>query len=327
MTHGATENGAVAKGLYVTKTARFEVTRKAALLAAATPLALMLGAAPAFAQTATQTPAQLEIKDQQTDPTTTQGASDQDKASDIVVTGSRIRRPSIDNAQPTNVIDSKLLDDRGYANVADAINQLPGFAVPDSSSIGNQGNGFGVGQSFVNLYGLGSQRTLTLVNGRRFVGANASTVFSSAGGGGQVDLNTIPTKLIERVDTVSIGGAPIYGSDAIAGTVNIILKHDYEGIDLDGQAGISQRGDLGNQRIRALVGKNFAGGRGNITVDAEYNHDDGLLGSQRSVIAQQSGFITPFDPSNPSQPLANAQYQKILVQNLRTFLGEPGGNP
>ena len=172
-------------------------------------------ATPALAQTTdatASTPAQAA-------PTPTSSGA---KSDDIVVTGSRIRRPSIDNAQPTNVIDSKLLDDRGYANVADAINQLPGFAAPDSSSLGNQGNGFGVGQSFVNLYGLGSQRTLTLVNGRRFVGANASTVFSSAGGGGQVDLNTIPTKLIERVDTVSIGGAPIYGSDAIAGTVNII---------------------------------------------------------------------------------------------------------
>ncbi len=297
-----------------TKTLLSTTSLSACLISAATI------ATPALAQTTdatASTPAQAA-------PTPTSSGA---KSDDIVVTGSRIRRPSIDNAQPTNVIDSKLLDDRGYANVADAINQLPGFAVPDSSSLGNQGNGFGVGQSFVNLYGLGSQRTLTLVNGRRFVGANASTVFSSAGGGGQVDLNTIPTKLIERVDTVSIGGAPIYGSDAIAGTVNIILKHDYEGIDLDGQAGISQRGDLGNQRVRALVGKNFAGGRGNITVDAEYNHDDGLLGSQRSVIAQQSGFITPFDPSNPTQPLANAPYQKVLVQNVRTFLGEPGGNP
>ena len=103
MTHGATENGAVAKGIYVTKTARFDVTRKAALLAAATPLALVLGAAPAVAQTATQTPAQLEIKDQQTDPTTTQGASDQDKASDIVVTGSLFRRTDTETPSPVTV--------------------------------------------------------------------------------------------------------------------------------------------------------------------------------------------------------------------------------
>ena len=92
----------------------------------------------------------------------------------------------------------KLLDDRGYANVADAINQLPGFAVPDSSSLGNQGNGFGVGQSFVNLYGLGSQRTLTLVNARRFVGANPATIFSSGGAGTQAVVTVGPGQAVEQ---------------------------------------------------------------------------------------------------------------------------------
>lgn len=242
---------------------------------------------------------------------------------DVVVTGSRIKRPAVENSQPTSTVDAKLLESRGYANIADALNQLPGFGLADSSTVGDQGNGFGVGQSFVNLYGLGSQRTLTLVNGRRFVGANPATIFSQAGGGTQVDLNTIPTKLIDRVETISIGGAPIYGSDAIAGTVNIILKRDFQGLDLDGQAGISSRGDLGNQRIRALAGMNFADGRGNITVDAEYNHDDGLLGNQRDVIRRQYGFISPDFPGSPY----NTNFSKVLVQNVRTFLGEPGGNP
>ncbi|WP_421847283.1 TonB-dependent receptor domain-containing protein [Novosphingobium sp.] len=238
---------------------------------------------------------------------------------DIVVTGSRIRRPSTDNAQPTAVIDARLIENRGYTSVSDAINQLPGFGIADASAIGDQGNGFGVGQAFVNLYDLGSQRTLTLVNGRRFVGANPASIFSQAGGGSQVDLNTIPTKLIERVDVVSIGGAPIYGADAIAGTVNIVLKRNYEGIDLDAQAGISQQGDLANQRVRGLFGKNFADGRGNITLNAEYAHDDGLLGNQRDVIRQQYGFIAPLDPNSP--------FQQVLIRNQRTFLGVPGGNP
>lgn len=246
-------------------------------------------------------------------------AAPKDDTGDIIVTGSRIRRPSTDNAQPTAVIDEKLFENRGYTSVSDAINQLPGFGIPDSSVIGNQGSGFGVGQAFVNLFDLGSQRTLTLVNGRRFVGANPASIFSQAGGGSQVDLNTIPTKLIERVDVVSIGGAPIYGADAIAGTVNIVLKRNYEGIDIDAQAGISQQGDLGNQRIRGLFGKNFADGRGNITLNAEYAHDDGLLGNQRDVIRQQYGFIAPLDPNSP--------YQQVLIRDQRTFLGVPGGNP
>ena len=92
-------------------------------------------------------------------------AADESEGQTVVVTGSRIARPSIDNAQPTTTLDSATLNNRGYPDLARAINELPGFSVPDSSLIGGQGNGFGVGQSFINLYALGSQRTLTLVNG------------------------------------------------------------------------------------------------------------------------------------------------------------------
>ncbi|MBB5715320.1 TonB-dependent receptor domain-containing protein [Sphingomonas aerophila] len=304
---------------------------------------LMASTAPAYAQATdtsgqqSQIPSTSQQEGQQagaaattsTAPTETPAAAAQeglggqqvpaDAGSDqeVVVTGSRIARPSVDNAQPTTTLSAATLNNRGYQDVARAINELPGFSVPDSSLVGGQGNGFGVGQSFVNLYALGSQRTLTLVNGRRFVGANPATVFSSAGAGTQVDLNTIPTKLIERVETVSIGGAPIYGADAIAGTVNIILRKDFSGIDLDGQAGISQQGDLGNQRIRGLFGTNFGDGRGNITVNVEYNHDAGLLGNRRDIVRRQLGFVAPGDPDSP--------FSQVLVGNTRTYLGTTGG--
>lgn len=237
----------------------------------------------------------------------------------IIVTGSRIARPSYDNAQPTITVGSKLLEDRGYTNIAQALNETPGFGVADSSLIGDQGSAFGVGQAFVNLYSLGSQRTLTLVNGRRFVGANPATVFSQAGAGTQVDLNTIPTKLIDRVETVGIGGAPIYGADAIAGTVNIILKRNFSGLDLDAQYGISQQGDLPNYRARALAGLNFGDNRGNVTASFEYAHGDGLVGNQRAVIAAQNLFVQPSDPASP--------FNLVLASNVRSFLGVPGGNP
>ncbi len=238
---------------------------------------------------------------------------------EIIVTGSRIPRPSFDNAQPTATIDAATLENRGYTDVGRALTDLPGFAVPDSSLVGSQGNGFGVGQSFVNLYDLGSQRTLTLVNGRRFVGANPASVFSQAEGGTQVDLNTIPTKLISRVETISIGGAPIYGSDAIAGTVNIILKRDYDGFDLDAQNGISQRGDLANYRFRGLFGKNFSEGRGNVTLNVEYNRSAGLLGTDRAAIRRQRQFVQPSDPDSP--------FSLVLADNVRTFLGTAAGLP
>lgn len=274
------------------------------LLNATSALAL-LAASPVAAQTATATsPAVVASSD----------------TSDIVVTGSRIKRPTNEGDQPTVTVTGDTIDARGFTSVGAALNQQPGFGIADSSSIGSQGNGFGVGQSFVNLYSLGSQRTLTLVNGRRFVGANPASVFSSAEGGTQVDLNTIPTALIERVDVVGIGGAPIYGADAIAGTINIILKKNFTGLAVDAQQGISQLGDLENHRIRAAGGFSFGPDhRGNLTASIDYNSARGIIGTDRTAIAAQIGFISPTD--------ANSKFQQVLVSNLRTFLGEPGGNP
>src|SRR6202789_350464 len=150
---------------------------------------------------------------------------------EVVVTGSRIARPEFDNLEPTTSVDSKTFDQRGYLDVGQALNELPAFGVSPSSAANTQA-GFGVAQSFVDLYGLGSQRTLVLVNGRRFVSESSATLNNSnantanGGNGTQVDLNVMPTKLIDHVDVLSVGGAPIYGADAIAGVVNIILKKD-----------------------------------------------------------------------------------------------------
>ena len=223
----------------------------------------------------------------------------------IVVTGSRIARRGIESASPIQVIDSKQLDARGYQTVAQALNELPTFGVPGASPVGFNQSGFGAGQSFVNFLGLGSQRTLTLVNGRRFVSSNTSSIFGPTGAGGsQVDLNVIPTKLIERVETVAAIGAPIYGSDAIAGTINIILKRDFQGVDLDAQSGISARGDAPDYRVRLLAGRNFAGGRGNITVAGEYNVSKGLLFTDRSLTALDARFDQSRTGTGP-QPIYN----------------------
>lgn len=148
-------------------------------------------------------------------------------------------------------------------------------------------NAHGVGQTFVNFFGLGSQRTLTLVNGRRFVSSNsANGNRSGTGPGSQVDLNVIPTGLVERVETIAIGGAPVYGSDAIAGTVNIILKDDFEGLQTSAQYGITEEGDGESKTYRVLMGGNFDEGRGNAVVAVEYNEQDGLLYSDRLRLAQ-----------------------------------------
>ena len=208
------------------------------------------------------------------------------EADAIVVTGSRIARPNYDTVQPSVVVSSESIERRGFETLGQALNELPAFGVPGSSPVGGQ-SAFGPGQSFVNFLGLGDQRTLTLVNGNRFVSSNTSSLFGPTGAGSQVDLNLIPTALIDRVEVIAVGGAPIYGSDAIAGTINIILKRNFEGAQLDAQYGITEYGDLPNYRIRALVGHNFAGGRGNITLAGEYNRQpDGLIYTQRAVLAR-----------------------------------------
>jgi outer membrane receptor protein involved in Fe transport len=236
-----------------------------------------------------------------------QPAAEQPNAVDapILVTGSRIARRTLENASPIQILDSKQLDARGFDTIAQALNEQPTFGVPGASPVGFNQSNLGAGQSFVNFLGLGSQRTLTLVNGRRFVSSNTASIFGPTGAGGsQVDLNVIPTKLIDRVETVAAIGAPIYGSDAVAGTINIILKKNFQGIDLDVQSGVSSVGDTPEYRIRGLVGKNFGGGRGNITISGEYSDSKGLLYNQRPNAALDNRFDQTASGKGP-QPIYN----------------------
>ena len=221
---------------------------------------------------------------------------------EVVVTGSRIARPEFDNLEPTTSVDAKMFDQRGYLDVGAALNELPAFGVAPGGAANTQNGLGGIAQSFVDLYGLGSQRTLTLVNGRRFVSESSASLFNpnantnNGGNGQQVDLNVIPTKLIDHVEVVSVGGAPIYGADAIAGVVNIILKKDYQGLDMDAQVGASGQGDAWNYRTRILGGQNLFDGRANITAVAEFTKADGLVGTQRKVFAEDLGFLAPLTP-------------------------------
>lgn len=252
-----------------------EFKRKLRLGTACTLLSAMgvAGINPAYAQDADADDENLEVEE-------------------VVVTGSRIKRTGFDTTNPATVINSDFIELRAFNNVAQALNQLPSFGIPGASENGGQA-GQNVGQNFVNAFGLGSQRTLTLVNGRRVVSQSSVSVTGTgvAGAGIQVDLNTIPTALIDRVETIYTGGAPIYGSDAIAGTVNVILKDDFEGLEFDGEYGISGEGDAENYRFRTLVGGNFADGRGNVVVSMEYARQAGLTTAARPYLARGAGFV------------------------------------
>ncbi len=196
---------------------------------------------------------------------------------EVVVTGSRIQRAAYDNLQPGVAVDSEYLDNRGYTNVADAINEVPAFGLPLSNS-GRQ-DSQSIGQNFANAFGLGTQRTLTLLNGRRVVSQATPGLggVAAPGSGLQVDLNMIPTIMIDRVETIFVGGAPIYGTDAIAGAVNLIYKKDFEGFAFDVQTNMDQRGDAGSTRLRGLWGANSADGKGNVMLGLEFARTDATL--------------------------------------------------
>lgn len=156
----------------------------------ASALALLALAGPAFAQ--------------QDAPGAAAMGADDASVPDVVVTGSRIARPAFETVQPTQVVGAAQIDNRGYTNVAQALGEIPAFGPPGSSAAGTQ-SPFGAGQTFVDFFGLGSQRTLVLVDGRRFVSSNTATIFGPVSPGTQVDLNNIPTSLIERIETVTVG--------------------------------------------------------------------------------------------------------------------------
>jgi iron complex outermembrane receptor protein len=268
--------------------------------ATASVLALAIAGLPGVALAQETPPAEEEeasagIENTGTEEPPADPGADEDS---IVVTGSRIARPNFDTVEPSVVVSSEEIENRGFETLGQALNELPAFGVPGSSPIGIQSS-FGPGQSFVNFLGLGDQRTLTLVNGNRFVSSNTSSLFGPTGSGSQVDLNVIPTALIDRVEVIAVGGAPIYGSDAVAGTVNIILKRNFDGIQLDAQHGITQYGDVPNYRFRALAGHNFADGRGNITIAAEYNKQGGLLFTDRALLNRGEFFGAARDRNSP----------------------------
>lgn len=194
----------------------------------------------------------------------------------IVVTGSRIRRPEINSTVPVTSIAASEIIDSADLSLGDALNDLP--ALRSTFSQGNSNRFIGTsGLSLLDLRGLGTARTLVLVNGQRHV--------TALPGDFTVDVNTIPFELLERVDVVTGGNSAIYGSDAVAGVVNFVLRDDYDGIRFTGQASITERGDRSNNFLGVIAGRNFADGRGNITATAEYVEASALFFNERDELS------------------------------------------
>ena len=173
----------------------------------------------------------------------------EETGSPIVVTGSRIARPPLSSPVPLTTVTAAELTEQGDISLGDALNDLPSLRTTFSQ--GNSTRFIGTaGLNLLDLRGLGTSRTLVLVNGKHHVTASPGDYL--------VDVNTIPVDLLERVDVVTGGNSAIYGSDAVAGVVNFILKRDFEGFAARGQAGVSSRGDRPSRFISGTYGKNFA---------------------------------------------------------------------
>lgn len=188
----------------------------------------------------------------------------------IQVTGTRIVAPGIVASSPITEVTAEELAVKQVVAIEDFLRELPAL-VPSIGPGTNNGAG---GGATIDLRGLGSNRTLVLVNGRRL------TPFDLAG---VVDTNAIPVALIDRVEIITGGASAVYGADAVAGVVNFILKRDFEGAEIAAQWGQSQEGDGDRQRIDVTIGGNFADDRGNAVLSIGHTRTEEVLQGNRSI--------------------------------------------
>lgn len=236
-----------------------------------------------------------------------QGAAAQDAAEaqgdeTIVVTGSRVRTDGMQAPVPVTVVQAEEIEALSPGALITGVSQLPQFY---GNQTPNSGNFFlRSGYGSLNLRGLGVNRTLTLLNGRRVPSTSAF---------GGVDINLFPEAMIQSVETTTGGASAAYGSDAVAGVVNFTLDTNFTGLELSAQGGITDRGDGENYELSAAYGMDFAGGRGHILASGEYYNQAGIFNYKGRDWYQSYGTFgsgTPADPYRfaPSTVSANASF-------------------
>jgi outer membrane receptor protein involved in Fe transport len=190
----------------------------------------------------------------------------------IVVTGTRINRPTLTSSVPVTSVSPVDLANQGNVSLGDKLAELPQIRATFTQANSTRFIGTS-GINALDLRGLGTQRTLVLQNGRRIVTATP--------GVNRPDVNVIPIDLVERIDIVTGGNSAIYGSDAVAGVVNFVMRRDFEGIRLSGQVGTSSRKDRTSRFLGLVVGHNFFDNRANVAVAAEYTKQSTLWNTDR----------------------------------------------
>lgn len=233
----------------------------------------------------------------------------------VIVTGSRIRRDPTNAPTPLIQLNREEILQSGQTNLVDFLADVPALQssiTPTDQTSGGLGLG---GLSALNLRNLGTARTLVLVDGRRHVGATRGTLV--------VDIDTIPSLLIENTEIVTGGQSALYGTDAVAGVVNFVLRRNFEGVEIDGSlAQINQDGQLSG-KIGGLVGKNLLNDRLNVYGFAEYQRDETVLDLDIDHL-QDANILIGVD-SDPSAGEPDGDPDVIAISNARDAFFARGG--
>jgi iron complex outermembrane receptor protein len=264
---------------------------RAFLIGGCASIALIAGAAHAQSTLPTAPPASEDPEQAQVAP-----------VEEITVTGSRIARSDYVANSPIVSLSSDTLENTGRVTVESALSQMPQFAGAfGQGNTGSTSTGLNGGQANASLRGLGSKRTLILMDGRRLQPSSPD---------GSVDLNTIPEALIENIEVITGGASTTYGSDATAGVVNFRLRRNFKGLELNGQTGVSDYGDGNTYRITATAGSAFADDRGHGVLSFDYTRRDRAQQSERDYFTFRTS-----TPGLSTIPQGNA----IFGANLPTL--------
>ncbi|WP_372786926.1 TonB-dependent receptor plug domain-containing protein [Phenylobacterium sp.] len=246
---------------------------------------------------------------------------------ELVVTGSRIPRPNLEQATPVAVLSTQTIENAGPQSLGDIITSLPamGFTGTVRANSNNFANGAGI--SSIDLRNLGLSRTLVLVDGQRHVAGDLTT--------NAVDINSIPPALVDRVEVVTGGASAIYGSDAVSGVVNIILKKRFDGFQADAQYGDNEGGYGAKRSASLTAGKTFLDDRLNIAVTGYYSKEDAVEANQLKAAHNYGRITNPndinpasFDPAFYSSGASiknDGKPDTIYVPNIGSDLVTPNG--
>jgi iron complex outermembrane recepter protein len=238
----------------------------------------------------------------------------------ITITGSRIKSANLTSVSPLQILNSEDIIASGATNLQELLLENPTFGSPGISRTNSNFSTASAGVSLVDLRDLGSDRTLVLVNGRRMV--------AGVPGSAAVDLNTIPTQFIERVEILTGGASSVYGSDAVAGVVNLVLKDDLQGSTFDVQYGESKEGDNETKRVSFTTGIDSADGKGNMMFHLSYSDQGAVFSKDRepSAVDQAAG-INPDGSFNITRPFFSSfPPQGRFTTGGTTYTYDPNGN-